>query len=723
MNKIVPKTINFKELVKNSTTTFSLDLQTKLVQYLNDEFTEQEQQWYIANLFIYMNYHPTNDYPINLDNVYNMLGFANKGNAMKTIKSNFVEDEDYKKQLFHTEKLVQNGKTLGGSGLNKETVMLNIDTFKNLCMLVKTDKGKQIRKYYVKLENIYNKLIKEEIEDQQKQLEQTQKELQITKKQLETKTKLAVKRWYEQEPGHVIYGYKSYSNDEQSKFLITIGKSQNIKRRESEYMTCNPSGNMFYIRRCYNSDLAERVIHHILDKFREERNKEWFDISEELTVYVIDTICDFLDMFINCSEKLPELQIKEFLNELPIPKFDSTFQSTTEETYIPEIVYNENMKNYDLFIEEFCERNENSETLPYELTSAYRIWSKCVLTNEDRREFKAYLTNNFTIQDKYYHKTGLRHKMVMNIKLKKLQFIPDDMESLTNYEKYCMESCSVDYMYKINISEFIYNYTIWMQENGFPNFTIKSREIQEIKDYFKRKMTFDNGKIYGLQLITDKIPNYKLRDLNKIYMINENKDIVHTYNGLAEASEILKLEIKQISDIIRYTKVMEYENEKMIMVYEKGDNLIKKRNVEVKWIYKYDFDTKELLNSFSSTKEAANHFEITTHTILRYISIEKVFTTKKDGKRNILLSYLSNIDDVIPKEKTKVIKTRPCKKLYTYNVLDNSLFKEYNGPFDAAAKLKIGQCTVQRHIKNNKPLNIVHEDQHKSIIFTYNKMG
>jgi hypothetical protein len=33
-----------------------------------------------------------------------MIGFANKGNAMKTIKSNFVENEDYKIALFHMEK-------------------------------------------------------------------------------------------------------------------------------------------------------------------------------------------------------------------------------------------------------------------------------------------------------------------------------------------------------------------------------------------------------------------------------------------------------------------------------------------------------------------------------------------------------------------------------------------------------------------------------------------
>lgn len=103
-----------------------------------------------------------------------MLGFANKGNAMKTIKSNFTLDEDYKILLFRTEKQVPNikdGKNIGGAGLNKENVMLNIDTFKNLCMLVKTDKGKEIRKYYVKLENLYNKLIKEELETKNKLLE------------------------------------------------------------------------------------------------------------------------------------------------------------------------------------------------------------------------------------------------------------------------------------------------------------------------------------------------------------------------------------------------------------------------------------------------------------------------------------------------------------------------------------------------------------------------
>lgn len=174
--QIVPKAINFQELVQNSNTTLSLNIQTKMVDKLNEEFTNEEQQWYIANLYMYMNYHATNDYPINLEHVYKMIGFANKGNAMKTIKSNFAENEDYQIIIFRTEK----NKSNETRGRKEETVMLNIDTFKNLCMIAKTSKGKQIRKYYVKLENIYNQIIKEDIMEKQRQLEdQSNKVMQL----------------------------------------------------------------------------------------------------------------------------------------------------------------------------------------------------------------------------------------------------------------------------------------------------------------------------------------------------------------------------------------------------------------------------------------------------------------------------------------------------------------------------------------------------------------
>ena len=133
---VIPETVNFTELVKSSNTILSLNSESKMIDLLNTEFTEEESQWYITNLYIYLNYHPTNDYPINLEHVFKMIGFANKGNAMKTIKSNFTLDEDYKTSLLPKEK-----SSWGGSGSGQ--IMLNVDTFKNLCMLAKTDKGKE----------------------------------------------------------------------------------------------------------------------------------------------------------------------------------------------------------------------------------------------------------------------------------------------------------------------------------------------------------------------------------------------------------------------------------------------------------------------------------------------------------------------------------------------------------------------------------------------------
>ena len=153
---IKPNSVDFNDLVSTNSNKISLNCQSKMIDLLNKEFTEEENRWYIANLYIYMNYHPTTDFPINLETLVKLVGFAHKKNAKRTLENNFTKDEDYK-----IIKLPREQKQ--NAGRCEEEIMLNIDTFKNMCMLVKTEKSKEIRKYYVKLENIYNKIIKEEI--------------------------------------------------------------------------------------------------------------------------------------------------------------------------------------------------------------------------------------------------------------------------------------------------------------------------------------------------------------------------------------------------------------------------------------------------------------------------------------------------------------------------------------------------------------------------------
>jgi phage anti-repressor protein len=236
-----------------------------------------------------MNYHPTNDYPINLENVFHMIGFANKGNAMKTIKSNFIKDEDYKLLIIPREKK-QN------AGRSEHEIMLNVDTFKNLCMLAKTDKGKEIRKYYVKLENIHNKIIKQEIEQQKqlllekdtqlekekenkyKLLEESKKHSEEQQKKIEMLESKPETEGFFRESGYI------YIIKETAKLgRYKIGKSKNPIDRISALNVSSSETSLVLDKQFETIDMdsAEKTIHSILKPYRIKKLAEWFFFKDQ----------------------------------------------------------------------------------------------------------------------------------------------------------------------------------------------------------------------------------------------------------------------------------------------------------------------------------------------------------------------------------------------------------------------------------------------------------
>ena len=223
-------------------------------------------------------------YPINLENVFKMIGFANKGNAKRTLENNFTKDEDYKLILLPREKKQNAGRC-------EEEIMLNVDTFKNLCMLAKTDRGKAIRKYYVKLENVYNEIIIEEIEQNKRQLQEQQR----TIKRLENKP--------ETEGFVKIAGYIYLASDKDKLGHYKIGLSNDPNKRMIG-LNCGSSTNSVEIVKTYKSKdtvLSEKVIHSVLNAHRIRKQKEWFYIqNDELLTFVIKTIqscIDFTDTY------------------------------------------------------------------------------------------------------------------------------------------------------------------------------------------------------------------------------------------------------------------------------------------------------------------------------------------------------------------------------------------------------------------------------------------
>ena len=579
---VIPETVNFTQLVKNSNTKLSLNSESKMIDLLNQEFTEEQQQWYIANLYIYMNYHPTNDYPINLENVFKMIGFANKGNAMKTIKSNFTKDEDYKTVFFRTEKNL-NGKDLGGRPT--EDVMLNIDTFKNLCMLAKTKKGKEIRKYYVKLENIYNQIIKEEIEHNQLQLEEAENKLQENSKQLEhTKKELQkmslcrIKKWYNVEPGDTVYAFKNEGEP-----YIKIGRAENLKKREDGYTVGNRTANIFYYRKCHDCKLTEKVIHHILDKHRIEKNREWFDISEELAIYTINMVCNLLDNFIGCSEELINLKVNEQLtncleqaNVIKCQKIEK--QLNLKENKTKELKYQEDSLkiHFDKFINEYCEIGENNKCLALEILGAYRMWSKKTdpLT---KKNLTTYMKNNYKLNREYVSDHNTKLTYYVGIKPKDFIVKQNNTDNLPYYEEFILSQCKFDYTYRTTKTILFNEFKKWVL-NKYPDYIFSKSDQTNMIIYLHRnfcnckKIHINGGTegYYGLQMKNDahELLGISVSRRKRVHKVNiNNNKIIETYNTLCEASVKLNMDEKKLSTLI-----------------------LNKININNQFIYKYDND-------------------------------------------------------------------------------------------------------------------------------------
>ena len=169
------KNCNIVELIENNPITkLSNDYNIKLLVKIKEQFTEFEQQLFLSSFYCYFNYHPTNDYVIDLDDIWKWLGFTQKIKAKKLLEKFFVIDKDYKKSLCDIVK--QTNHTKGGH--NKEIFMLNVKTFKLFCIKSETKKADEIHEYFLKIEQIIQEVIHEESNELKNQL-------QIQTKQLE----------------------------------------------------------------------------------------------------------------------------------------------------------------------------------------------------------------------------------------------------------------------------------------------------------------------------------------------------------------------------------------------------------------------------------------------------------------------------------------------------------------------------------------------------------
>ncbi len=209
--------INIVELIeKNPIAKLSDTFNNKLLEKIKNNFTKDEQKLFISSFYCYLNYDDTNEFIIDLDNTWAWLGFSQKDKAKRLLIKFFKENTDYKYLI--DPNIKQNKK--GSGGHNKETIMLNIQTFKRFCMKAETKKADEIHDYFIKLE----KILHQTVDEQSKEFSNQIKSIEIkTIKTIETNNHDLLLNKFNSS-GPVVYLIKVKTLDGKS-FILKIGES------------------------------------------------------------------------------------------------------------------------------------------------------------------------------------------------------------------------------------------------------------------------------------------------------------------------------------------------------------------------------------------------------------------------------------------------------------------------------------------------------------------
>lgn len=309
--------VDIVNLIENNPITkFSGDYQSKLVEKVKNNFNNYEQQLFLSSFYCYLKYDSKNDYVIDLDNIWQWLGFSQKVNAKMLLEKQFTIEKDYKKSLLLQQK--QTNQTKGGH--NKEIFMLNIETFKRFCLKAGTKKADEVHEYFIKLENIMFEITKEESEELKQQLQKIEniknKEMEeklIKQKELDNE-KFLLKEYAT--IGSIVYIIK-VKTFENGQYIIKLGESRRgVKDRYNEHKS---KFEECLLLNCFEVDKSnefETFLHthqnihpnNVTNLQGHESEKELFLIGATLTYQTLLKIID--DNINNYKYKVRELLLE-----------------------------------------------------------------------------------------------------------------------------------------------------------------------------------------------------------------------------------------------------------------------------------------------------------------------------------------------------------------------------------------------------------------------------
>lgn len=457
----------------------------RFVDTIRAQFTDMARLMFIVQIYYVLNYTPT-DFVIPITDVANWIGLGGISVVKKMLMKMFREDEDYGTKQFPSENAAEPNVLI-------DVIMLSLNTFKMLCLSAKTDQGSQCYRDLNRLESLYQKILKESI-DARPVLTDIQKQYNFFKKT----------------PMDVIYVFKHGDN-------YKIGKTANIHRRTGDYKTYNLDGNVVYIKHCYNHDLMEKLIHMILDRFRIDSRREWFNCSLEIIKSAIDTAHAFTDGAIHYADAFDKVDtlgmVVHMVNRMrevsdcsdiglpkpDIPNFTNPFSSIAEKTKEAELkeieAQYEHIKNtlptrdisdYEQFIADSCEINPEYICIKAELDGAYKLWARTTEVTMNQAMVE-YVTKKFKVAKRYIDAYDAVLAIYVGFRLLPLTLKLEKPDTPNEHEQFLLDCCKFGYVYRCPFDLIYKTYQSWKQKI-IPEYVIthleKIRLIKTIHQQF-----------------------------------------------------------------------------------------------------------------------------------------------------------------------------------------------------------------------------------------------
>jgi len=203
-------TVDIVALIEsNPMTRFTGEYQSRMATRIQETFTNTQQHLFLSSCYCYLNY-DKNDFVIDLDDIWEWMGFSKKANAKRCLEKYFVLDKDYTKFMLMQEhqdtpvkssvstipkgsqcetddKQTSSNQTKAKhGGSNRHVFKITVSAFKRFCLKAGTEKADEIHDYYIKLEEIVQETVREESIELQNQLVITKENLAVTASSLET---------------------------------------------------------------------------------------------------------------------------------------------------------------------------------------------------------------------------------------------------------------------------------------------------------------------------------------------------------------------------------------------------------------------------------------------------------------------------------------------------------------------------------------------------------